>query len=133
MTEQAKTREGLLLGGLAVLAFSLTLPATRAAVPELGGTTVGLGRALVAGLLSGALLAFKREPLPARRYWPRLALVAGGIAVGFPLLSALALRDMPAAHGAVLVGLAPAATAVVAVFRAGERPSGAFWLASVAG
>jgi drug/metabolite transporter (DMT)-like permease len=52
---------------------------------------------------------------------------------GFPLLSALALRELTAAHSAVIVGLLPAATAVMAVARAGERPSGGFWLASGAG
>jgi drug/metabolite transporter (DMT)-like permease len=133
MTEPSRTREGLLLGGLGVLAFSLTLPATRAAVPELGGMVVGLGRVVVAAVLAGVLLAVRRERLPERRHWPRLALVAGGMAVGFPLLSSLAMRDMPASHGAVLVGLLPAATAVAAVFRARERPSPAFWLVSAAG
>jgi len=133
MTEQSRTREGLLLGGLGVLAFSLSLPATRASVPELGGVVVGLGRALVAAVLAGVLLAVRRERLPERRHWPRLALVAGGVVVGFPLLSAMALRNMTATHGAVLVGLLPAATAVAAVFRARERPSVTFWLASAAG
>jgi drug/metabolite transporter (DMT)-like permease len=131
--EASRTREGLLWGALGVLAFSLSLPATRAAVPELGGLVVGLGRALVAAALAGALLAARRERPPPRRYWPRLALVAGGVVVGFPMLSSLAMRGMPAAHGAVLVGLLPAATAVAAVFRARERPSAAFWLASTAG
>ncbi|WP_224362804.1 EamA family transporter [Hyalangium versicolor] len=125
--------EGLLLGLIAVTAFSLTLPATRVAVPELGATLVGLGRALVAALLAGVLLAVRGERLPERRYWPRLALVAGGVVVGFPLFSALAMRAMPAAHGAVLVGIMPGATAVAAVLRARERPSGAFWLASALG
>jgi drug/metabolite transporter (DMT)-like permease len=118
---------------LGVTAFSLTLPATRAAVPELGATVVGLGRAVVAAMLAGVVLAVRRERFPERRYWPRLALVAGGVVVGFPLLSALAMRAMPAAHGAVLVGLMPSATAVAAVLRARERPSPGFWLASVAG
>ncbi|HZI13666.1 MAG TPA: EamA family transporter, partial [Myxococcus sp.] len=131
--EASRTREGLLWGGLGVLAFSMTLPATRAAVPEMGGLVVGLGRALVAAVLAGVLLAARRERPPARRYWPRLALVAGGVVLGFPLLSSLAMRGMPASHGAVLVGLLPAATAVAAVFRARERPSGTFWLASAAG
>ncbi|QSQ22061.1 DMT family transporter [Pyxidicoccus parkwayensis] len=133
MTESARTREGLLFGALGVLAFSLTLPATRAAVPELGSTLVGLGRGVVAAALAGALLAIRRERLPERRHWPRLALVAGGVVVGFPLLSAVAMRSMPASHGAVLVGLLPAATAVAAVFRARERPSVTFWLVSAAG
>ncbi len=132
-SESARTLEGLLLGALGVVAFSFTLPATRVAVPELGSTVVGLGRALVAAVLAGLLLAVRRERLPERRHWPRLALVAGGVVVGFPLLSALALRHMPASHGAVLVGLLPAATAVAAVFRARERPSLGFWLASLAG
>ncbi len=130
---QPRLGEGLLLGALAVIAFSLTLPATRAAVPELGATLVGLGRAVVAAALAGVLLTVRRERLPERRYWPRLALVAGGVVVGFPLLSALALRAMPSAHGAVLVGLLPGATAVAAVLRARERPSAAFWLASATG
>ncbi len=60
-------------------------------------------------------------------------MVGLGVVVGFPILSAMALREMPAAHGAVLVGLLPAATAVAAVLRAKERPSGAFWVAAAAG
>ncbi|WP_224244958.1 EamA family transporter [Hyalangium gracile] len=133
VTPGARLGEGILLGVLAVIAFSLSLPATRVAVPELGATLVGLGRAVVAAGLAGALLLIRRERLPERRYWPRLALVAGGVVVGFPLLSAMALRSMPSAHGAVLVGLLPATTAVAAVLRARERPSTGFWLASAAG
>lgn len=133
MSETSRAREGLFFGALGVLAFSMTLPATRAAVPELGTTLVGLGRSIVAAALAALLLAVRRERLPERRYWPRLALVAAGVVVGFPLLSAIALRSMHASHGAVLVGLAPAATAVAAVFRARERPSMTFWLVSAAG
>ena len=125
--------EGTLLGLLGVLAFSLTLPATRAAVPELGGTFVGLGRALVAAALAAMLLLARRERLPERRHWPSLALVALGVVAGFPLLSALAMRALPAAHGAILVGLLPAATALVAVLRGHERPPRTFWWSCAAG
>ena len=125
--------EGTLLGLLGVLAFSLTLPATRLAVPDLGGTFVGLGRALVAAALAAILLLARREGLPERRHWPRLALVALGVVVGFPLLSALAMRGLPAAHGAILVGLLPAATALVAVLRGHEHPPRTFWLSCAAG
>lgn len=120
-------------GFLGVLAFSLTLPATRAAVPALGGVVVGLGRALVAAALAAALLLVLRERPPARRHRRGLAIVALGVVVGFPLCTALALREVPAIHGAVVVGLLPAATAVMAVLRAGERPPPPFWLASAAG
>lgn len=124
---------GIFLGALGVLAFSLTLPATRVAVGPLGGTVVGLGRAVVAALLASVVLVVTRAPLPPRHCWARLSIVAAGVVVGFPLFSALALRHVSSSHGAVIVGLLPAATAVMAVSRGGERPSPRFWAASLFG
>jgi drug/metabolite transporter (DMT)-like permease len=49
------------------------------------------------------------------------------------LFSALALKHLTSAHSAVIVGLLPAATAVMAVVRAGERPAIGFWIACVSG
>ena len=123
----------LLLGSLGVLGFSFSLPATRLAVEDLDASFVGLGRAVVAAALGGLLLVALRQPRPRRRHLARLALVGVGVVVGFPLFTALALRELSSAHGAVIVGLLPAATAVMAVVRAGERPSHGFWLASGAG
>jgi drug/metabolite transporter (DMT)-like permease len=123
----------VLLGLLGVLGFSFTLPATRVAVDGLDPVFVGLGRAAVAALPAALLLALWRERPPGRATLARLALVALGVVFGFPLLSALALRELTAAHSAVIVGLLPAATAVMAVARAGERPSAGFWGASAAG
>ena len=129
----AGAREGFVWGGLGVLAFSLTLPATRLAVAEIDGTLVGLGRALVAAGLAGLVLAWRREPLPTRAQWRGLALVAAGVVVGFPLLASWALERVEAAHGAVLTGLLPIATAAGGALLAGERPSRAFWLVSLLG
>jgi drug/metabolite transporter (DMT)-like permease len=123
----------LFLGFLGVLAFSFTLPATRIAVEELDATFVGIGREAIAAVLAGAILLVARASLPSRSQLARLALVALGVVFGWPLLSALALRELTSAHSAVVVGLLPAATAVAAVLRAGERPSLAFWLSSAAG
>ncbi len=123
----------LLLGCLGVLGFSGSLPATKVAVEELDASFVGLGRAVVAAALGGLLLALLRQPRPRRDQVKRLALVAVGVVIGFPLFTALALRELSSAHGAVIVGLLPAATAAMAVLRAGERPSRSFWLASGAG
>jgi drug/metabolite transporter (DMT)-like permease len=116
-----------------VLLFSGTVVATRFAVRELDATFIALGRALVAAVLAAAVLRVRRAPLPRSAQWRRIALVAGGVVVGFPWLITLALRTMPAAHGAVIVGLLPMATSVLAVLRGGERPSPAFWVASGAG
>ena len=132
---QALTVVGVpvLLGLLGVLGFSFTLPVTRVAVDGLDPVFVGLGRAAVAAFPAAVLLAVWRERLPDRSTLARLALVALGVVFGFPLLSAFALRELTAAHSAVIVGLLPAATAVMAVARAGERPSAGFWVASGAG
>jgi len=129
----ASANLGLLLGLAGVLAFSFTLPLTRIAAPELGGAFVGMGRALVAALLALAVLRWKREPVPARETWRGIALVAIGCVFGFGLLSSIAMQTVPAVHGIVVVGLLPAATAVMAVLRAGERPGLPFWLACAAG
>jgi len=124
---------GAFWGIIGVAGFSFTLPATRLAVMELDGTLVGLGRAVIAAGVAALLLLAARQPIPPRALWGRIAVVAAGVVVGFPLFSAWALQHVPAAHGAVIVGLTPAATAVMAVLRAGERPSTGFWIASLLG
>lgn len=124
---------GLLLGLLGVLAFSFTLPLTRIAAPVLGGAFTGMGRAFVAALLASTLLLVRRDPLPPRRTWPRIAIVAVGTIFGFGLFTSIALQTVPAVHAIVVVGLLPAMTAVMAVLRAGERPHLPFWLSVLAG
>lgn len=124
---------GVAAGLLGVICFSLSLPATRAAVPEMGAPLLAMGRAAGASLLGIAYLLATRSPWPTRAQWKSLALVAFGVVVGFPLFSSLALRHVPASHGAVITGLAPMATALVAMVRGGERPRRAFWLGCIAG
>jgi drug/metabolite transporter (DMT)-like permease len=94
---------------------------------------VAFGRAAVAGLLACGYLAAVRAPRPSRAQVRRLAIVALGVIVGFPLFTSLALVTSDAAHGAVVIAVLPAATALAAVARAGERPGLAFWLAAGAG
>jgi drug/metabolite transporter (DMT)-like permease len=122
-----------LLGFLGVLAFSFTLPATRVAVEDLDPIVVGIGREALAALPAALILLATRAPLPSREHLLRIGVVAFGVVFGWPVFTAFALQDLTSAHSAVIVGLLPAATAVVAVMRAGEHPSPAFWLASVAG
>jgi drug/metabolite transporter (DMT)-like permease len=124
---------GLFYGVLGVLSFSLTLPATRVAVTALDPMFVGLGRGVVAGVVSAFVLWLTRQPLPNLKQWRSLAIVALGVVLGFPLLSAWAMQQLPAAHGAVVLGLLPLATALAGVMRSGDRPSRLFWLASVVG
>jgi len=123
----------MLLGALGILGFSLSLPATRAAVGDLDPWFVAFGRAAVAAALAAIALRAVRAPLPSRAHVRRLALVALGVVVGFPALTSLALVTQTSSHGAVVIGFLPASTAIWAVLRAGERPSRAFWLACALG
>lgn len=126
---------GLAWGLLGVLAFSFTVPFTRVAVAG-GGLPplfVGAGRAVVAAVLAAVALAVTGQRLPRGRQWVRLAVVAGGIVAGFPVLTSFALTAVPASHGAVVIALLPAATAVTAVLRGRERPPRTFWAAAAAG
>ena len=118
---------------LGMLCFSFTLPATRLAVPEFGSYLVGFGRSALAGVLALALLLTLRENVPERRHWLRLLIVAVGTVFGFSIFTALALKTVPSSHGAVVVGLLPALTAIAAVLLARERPRPAFWLVCALG
>ena len=126
-------RAGLVLGALGVLAFSFSFPATKLAVEGLDPWLVAFGRASVASLLALAYLRATRAPRPARAQVRRLGVVAAGVVVGFPLCSSLALVTAGSAHGAVVIAVLPAATALVAVVRGGERPGALFWIAASAG
>lgn len=126
-------RLGLWLGLLGVVAFSGTLPATRIAVAVLDPIFVGLGRALVAAMLAALVLTATRTPVPPRALWPRLGIVALGVVAGWPVLTAFAMRYVPAAHGAVVAGLLPLATALAGAWLAHERPRRQFWIWALAG
>jgi drug/metabolite transporter (DMT)-like permease len=125
--------QSTLFGMLGVVGFSLTLPATRLAVTDLDPTFVGLGRAIIAALMAGVALAITRASRPKGMQWLRLGGVAIGVVIGFPLLSTWAMTTVPAAHGAVVVGLLPLSTALFGAWLAGERPHPMFWASTMAG
>lgn len=89
---------------------------------------IGAGRAVVAAALAAFALWLTRQRFPRGVQWFRLAVVAGGIVAGFPLLTTFALTSTSASHGAVVIALLPAATATVAVIRGRERPRPLFWV-----
>ncbi|MFF2022703.1 DMT family transporter [Streptomyces sp. NPDC058171] len=126
-------RGGTVLAALGVLAFSLTFPATAWGLEGFGPWSLVTVRSALAALIAGGCLLALRVPVPDRRYWPGLAVVAAGTVLGFPLLTTLALRTSSTAHAAVVVGLLPLTTAVFATVRTGSRPSPAFWGAAGAG
>jgi len=122
------------LNGLAgVIIFSGSLPATRVAVAEIDPVFLTVARAAIAGVIALALLVVFRSARPERKDMVPLAVVALGVVVGFPLLTALALKHVTSAHSIVFIGLLPLATAAFAVLRGGERPRAPFWFFSLLG
>jgi drug/metabolite transporter (DMT)-like permease len=129
----SKETQAYLWGLLGVMSFGLTLPATKAAVPFFGFTCVGLGRAVIAGLLGLSLLVLTRSKIPTRLQLKRLTIVALGVVFGFPFFSAYAMKFLPASHGAIVVGILPLFTALFGVFLAKEKPSFGYWFAGFVG
>jgi drug/metabolite transporter (DMT)-like permease len=128
-----RTTDGWGHGLLGVIIFSGSLPATRIAVGGFTPLFLTSARAVIAALLGAALLRALRQTRPAVGDLGSLAIVALGVVVGFPLLTALALQHITSARSIVFIGLLPLATALFGVWRGGERPRPAFWLFSVAG
>jgi drug/metabolite transporter (DMT)-like permease len=130
---QQRSTAGWGSGLLGVIIFSGSLPATRVAVGGFTPLFLTSARAVIAAVLGAALLLALRQPRPERKDLMPLAVVAAGVVIGFPLLTALALQHIAAARSIVFIGLLPLATAIFGVIRGGERPKPAFWLFSVVG
>jgi len=124
---------GWINGFIGVLIFSGSLPATRLAVLEFDPVFLTVVRAAIAGALAVGLLLLFKQQRPSRHQWLSLLVVALGVVLGFPLLTALALQHVTSAHSIVFVGLLPLATAMFGVLRGGERPRPVFWIFSVLG
>jgi drug/metabolite transporter (DMT)-like permease len=120
-------------GFMGMLIFSGSLPATRVAVMQFDPVFLTVARAAIAGLLGLCLLLAFREKRPSGRDAISLIVIALGVVIGFPLLTALALQHVTSAHSVVFIGLLPLATAIFAVLRGGERPKPVFWVFAILG
>ena len=135
MSSPSLSREhlGLLLGFVGMTIFGGTLPATRIAVSAIDPIALTALRTAIAGLCSLALAMVLRRPLPPRRLWPQLAIATLCVSILFPFLMALGVQTVDASHGAVVLGIIPIATALVAVIITHEQPKPLFWIASLVG
>ena len=128
-----RSTAGWLNGFMGMLIFSGSLPATRVAVMDFDPVFLTVARAAIAGIIGLLLLVLLKQKRPAGRETVSLMVVAAGVVVGFPLLTALALKHVTSAHSIVFIGLLPLATATFGVIRDGERPKPAFWFFSILG
>ena len=125
--------KGMILGFLGVVAFGLTLPATRFVVPYFDPIFIGLGRAVIASVIAAFILIATKQSKPTRKQLIQLSVVALGVVLGFPVLTAWAMETVPASHGGVVLGVLPLATAAAAVIVSKEKPSVGFWIFSLIG
>src|SRR5919198_3460118 len=109
----SRERLGLLLGFIGMAIFGGTLPATRLAVAEIDPIALTALRTAIAGLCSLALLLVLRRPLPPRALWPQLVIAMLCVTILFPLFITFGMRTVDAAHGGVVLGVLPIATALV--------------------
>lgn len=124
---------GWLNGLLGVVIFSGSLPATRVAVLNFDPLFLTFLRASIAGMLAIILIFGLRERRPHASQIAPLLIVSLTVVIGFPLLTAMALKHVTSAHSIVFLGLLPLMTAIFGVLRGGERPRPAFWIFSVIG
>lgn len=133
LTRTPPLTRGTLFASLGVLSFSFSFPATAWALEGFGPWSATGLRGIGAAIIAIVALCASRNPLPPQRDWPALAVVAVGCAIGFPLLTTLALQTSSTAHSAVVIGLLPMATATISALRTGRNPSALFWTAAAAG
>ncbi|WP_438382188.1 DMT family transporter [Asaia sp. BMEF1] len=128
-----KQSGGYMSGMIGIAIFSGSLPATRLAETGFPPLFLTAARAVIAGLLGIALLAALRQKRPGREAALPLGIIATGVIIGYPLLSACALEHIDAVRCAMWTGLLPLSTALFAVLRNGEHPSPRFWIFSLCG
>ncbi len=125
--------KGMLLGLIGVTLFGLTLPATRMALESFHPIFIATGRALLATVLAVIYLIAGKHRRPTFHEFKYLLLVVLGVAIGFPVFTALAMQQVDASHGGVMLGIMPLTTAACAALLFKERPSVGFWLMALLG
>lgn len=126
---------GYLYGAIAVLGFGTTFIGLALGLTEFSPTIMAIGRIIPAGI--GAIIALKigKQPLlPPRDLWSRIWLVSGGLVFGYPILSTMAMRTVPAADAGVLIALSPVAGVIAAIliFKT-KTPTTRYWIGALAG
>jgi drug/metabolite transporter (DMT)-like permease len=129
----SREKLGLLLGFFGMCLFAGTLPATRLAVLGLDPLFLTAARATLAGSAGLIVLLVTRRHLPPQSLWLEMCAAAFCTVLAFPLLAALAMMTVAAAHAGVVFGILPLATVASAAIFTHERPSRGFWLVSAAG
>ncbi len=113
----------------AVVLWGATPIVTKLAVAEIEPLAVGLLRTLLAAVVALPLIVLGRLKPPASREGRAyLAVSALGGFVIFPLLFSLGLKLTTAGYGALLLGVLPVLTGLIAALLERRAPGGRWWL-----
>ena len=113
----------------AVVLWGATPIVTKLAVAEIDPLAVGLLRTLLAAAVALPLIVLGRLKPPASRAGRAyLAVSALGGFVIFPLLFSLGIARTTAGHGALLLGVLPVLTGLIAALLERRVPGGRWWL-----
>ncbi|MCH9013705.1 MAG: DMT family transporter [Proteobacteria bacterium] len=113
----------------AVVLWGATPIVTKLAVAEIDPLAVGLLRTLLAAVVALPLIVLGRLKPPASREG-RAYLAVSALAgfVIFPLLFSLGIARTTAGHGALLLGVLPVLTGLIAALLERRAPGGRWWL-----
>ena len=126
-------RKGNLLGILAVISFSLTLPFTKSLTGSLSFYEIGILRALIASSMALFIIIYKKESWPLKGDLLKFIIAGFGVVLGFPFLVALGMETVSSGHGGVLLASLPLSTAIFSYLFSKEKPSILFWHLSFLG
>ena len=126
-------KKGNLLGILAVISFSLTLPFTKFLTKSFNFFEIGILRAIIASSMALIIIIYKKETWPLKSDLFRFMIVGFGVVLGFPFLVALGMETVSSGHGGVLLASLPLSTAIFSYLLSKEKPSLLFWFLSFLG
>jgi drug/metabolite transporter (DMT)-like permease len=133
MQTERDTRRGILWGLVGVVIFSVSLPVTRIAVAEMSPVFVATARGVLAAVLSLCALLVTKSPWLSWAQYGKVAIIATGVTLGFPLFSSMAMQQVPAGHGAIVNGLLPLATVALGALVVRYTLRWQFWGAAIVG
>lgn len=134
MNRFSETARGYMFAVSAVVGFGGTFIAVALGYQSFDAITMSFGRVIPAGIAAIiALLLMKKSLVPPRAAFPAIFGVTGGIVIGFPLLSTLALQSVPPADAGVMGAVTPIITAIIAIFIGHKKPKPLFWVAAALG
>lgn len=111
---------------LCIILFSLTVPFTRMAALETSAESIIFMRLLGASIIC-IIAAILDGWIPPKTSLKGILFTALGSVIGFASMTAFAMREVPAAHGAVALAALPIVTASYAVLRDRLKPGKRFW------